>query len=133
MNITARAGAAVKHLVLGIGVGAAVLVIALAGVGFLMAAFYIYAAHHMDAASAAALTGAVLAVLAVLVAVIGAGVLRRMKKQQPGWLSDFGGTLGLGVRLASMMVRRDPKKALMVAAISGVLVELILSDGKKEK
>jgi hypothetical protein len=87
----------------------------------------------MDAERAALATGGALLVAAVLVAAIGAAVLRRMKKQQPGWLSDFGGVVGLGVRLAGMLVRRDPKKALMVAALSGALVELILSDSKREK
>jgi hypothetical protein len=132
MNITARAGAAVKQLALGIGLGAAVLVIALGGLGFLTAGFYIYAAHHLLPEAAAAVTGGILLLMALLVALVGAAVLKRVKKPQPGWLSDFGGALGLGVRLAGLMVRRDPKKAVIIAAMTGALVELILSDGKKK-
>jgi hypothetical protein len=133
MNITGRIGAAVKGLALAIGLGAAVLVIALGGVGFLTAAYYLHFAESLGPERAAALTGGTLAAAALLVALIGAIVLKRTKKPQPGWLSDFGGALGLGLRLATALVRRDPKKAIIIAAVSGVLVELIFGDGKKEK
>jgi hypothetical protein len=109
----------------------AVLAVALAGLGFLVAAFYLYAAQHMDAERAAALTGGVLLALAVLIGAGGAAVLRKIKKPQPGLLSDLGGTLGLGIRLAGLLVRRDPRKAIIIAAVSGALAEYILSDRKK--
>ncbi len=133
MNITARAAAAVKHLALALGLGVAVLAVALGGAGFLTAAYYLHFAHEMDSVRAAALTGATLAAAAILLAVIGAAALKRSKKPQPGWLSDFTGLAGLAVRLAAMTIRRDPKKALIIAAVSGVLVELLFGDGKKEK
>jgi hypothetical protein len=133
MNVTARIGAAVKGLALAIGLGIAVLVIALAGVGFLTAAFYLHFANLLGPIRAAAVTGGTLAVAALLVALIGAAVLKRSKKPQPGWLSDFSGAMGLGLRLATALVRRDPKKAMVIAAVTGVLAELIFSDGKKEK
>jgi len=133
MNVTARIGAAVKGLALAIGLGVAVLAIALGGVGFLTAAYYLHFSHVLGPERAAAVTGGTLAVTALLVAAIGAAVLKRTKKPQPGWLSDFGGAVGLGLRLATALVRRDPKKAIIIAAVSGVLVELIFGDGKKEK
>jgi hypothetical protein len=133
LNITARAAAAVKHLALALGLGVAVLAVALGGAGFLTAAYYLHFAHEMDSVRAAALTGATLAAAAILLAVIGAAALKRSKKPQPGWLSDFTGLAGLAVRLAAMTIRRDPKKALIIAAVSGVLVELLFGDGKKEK
>ena len=133
MNITARMGAAVKGLALAIGLGVAVLAIALGGVAFLTAAFFLHFARLLGPEQAAAVTGGTLVVAALLVALIGATVLKRTKKPQPGWLSDFGGAMGLGLRLATAMVRRDPKKAVIIAAVSGVLVELIFGDGKKEK
>jgi hypothetical protein len=133
MNITARVGAAVKELALALGLGVAVLAIALAGGGFLTAAYYLHFAQQLGPERAAAVTGGTLAVAALVVGAAGALVLKRAKKPQPGWLSDFGGAMGLGLRLAGALVRRDPKKAMIIAAVSGVLVELIFGDGKKEK
>jgi hypothetical protein len=133
LNITARAGAAVKHLALALGLGVTVLAVALGGAGFLTAAYYLHFAHQMPPDRAAAITGVTLLAAAILVALIGAVVLKRTKKPQPGWLSDFTGIAGLAVRLATMTIRRDPKKALIIAAVSGVLVELLFGDGKKEK
>jgi hypothetical protein len=133
MNITSRLGAAVKGLALAIGLGVAVLAITLGGVGFLTAAYYLHFSAMFGPERAAAVTGGTLVVAALLVAGIGAAALKRFKKPQPGWLSDFGGAMGLGLRLATAMVRRDPKKALIIAAVSGVLAELMFGDGKKEK
>jgi len=133
MNITSRIGAAVKGLALAIGLGVAVLAIALGGIGFLTAAYYLHFAHLLDPERAAAVTGGTLVAAALLVALIGAIILKRTRKPQPGWLSDFGGAMGLGLRLATALVRRDPKKAVLIAAVSGVLVELMFGDGKKEK
>jgi len=133
MNVTARLGAAVKELALVIGLGIAVLAITLGGVGFLTASYYLHFAHRLGAERAAAVTGGSLAVAALVVAAVGAVVLKRARKPQPGWLSDFSGAMGLGLRLAAAVVRRDPKKAMIIAAVSGVLVELIFGDGKKDK
>jgi len=133
LNITARAGAALKHFALALGLGVVVLAVALAGAGFLTAAYFLHFAHEMPPDRAAAVTGVTLVGAAVLVALIGAAILKRTKKPQPGWLSDFTGLAGLAVRLAAMTIRRDPKKAVIIAAVSGVLVELLFGDGKKEK
>jgi uncharacterized membrane protein YfcA len=133
MNITARARAALKRFALALGLGVAVLAVALGGAGFLTAAYYLHFAQKMPPDRAAALTGATLLAAAVLVALLGAVILKRSRRPQPGWLSDFTGLAGLAVRLAAMTIRRDPKKALVIAAVSGVLVELLFGDGKKEK
>jgi hypothetical protein len=133
VNLTGRAAEALKRFALGAGIGLAVLAVALAGLGFLITGFYIWLARHVDAASAAAITGGLLALLAILIAVIGGDILRRIKKTQPGLLSDFGGTLGLGLRLAGILVRRDPKKAIIIAAVTGALAEFILSESKTKK
>jgi hypothetical protein len=131
MNLAARAGAIAKHWALGAGLGLAVLVIALCGLGFLTGGLYIYIARHTDAASAAAITGGVLLVLAVVIGYCGSVVLRKLKKPQPGLLSDFGGALGMGARLVGLLVRRDPRKAVVLAALAGVIAEYITSDNKK--
>jgi hypothetical protein len=133
VNLTGRAAEALKNFALGAGIGLAVLAVALAGLGFFITAFYIWLARHFDAATAAAMTGATLVLLAILIAITGADILRRLKKPQPGLLSDFGGTLGLGLRLAGILVRRDPKKAIIIAAVTGALAEFIMSDRKDKQ
>jgi hypothetical protein len=131
MSIPGRANAAVKHAALSAGLGLAVLAICLAALGFFTAAFYITIATHVPAATAALVTGGALIALALMVAAIGAALLKRAKQRQPSLLSEFGGTLGLSMRLITMLVRKDPKKAVILAAVSGALAEYLLSDHRE--
>jgi hypothetical protein len=131
MSIPGRASAAVKHAALSAGLGLAVLAICLAALGFFTAAFYITVATHVPPAAAAASTGGALIVLALLIAAIGAALLKRAKRRQPSLLSEFGGTLGLSIRLITMLVRKDPKKAVILAAVSGALAEYVLSERRE--
>ncbi|MDE8350063.1 MAG: hypothetical protein POG74_11385 [Acidocella sp.] len=128
MNLSGRVGAFLRHYGLAISLGAAVLCIGLAGLGFLVAGYYVWLTSHFEAAPAAAITGGTLLVLAALTAVIGSGLIKRMKKPGGSLFGDAASILGLGVRLAAMLVRRDPKKALILAAISGALAEWLLAD-----
>ena len=120
-----------KSAALWAGVGVAVLCIALAGVGFLVPGFFIWVAHHTDNASAAAITGGVLLVMAVATGLIGGGVLKRIRQKQPSLLSEFGGTLGVTARLVGMLVRKDPKKAIILSVIAGALAEYLTSGERK--
>ncbi len=132
MTLSRRAGILVKSAALWAGVAIAVLCICLAALGFLIAGFFIFIARHTDAAAAAAITGGVMLGLAVVVGLAGGFVLRRMRQKQPSLISEFGGTVGLAGRLVGMIVRRDPKKALIVSLIAGALAEYVMSE-KKEK
>jgi ABC-type thiamin/hydroxymethylpyrimidine transport system permease subunit len=108
----------------------AVLCIALGGIFFVIGAFYLWLSHMMPASGAAAVTGAVMLGLAVLVAVIGGMVIKRRRRAQPSLLVEFGGGLGLAVRLVGLMVRSDPRKAMILSVIAGALAEYITSDRK---
>ncbi len=131
MSISGRINATARHAAWSAGLAAACLAIGLAALGFFAAAFYIFLEGHFDAVTAALMTGGALLVLALLVAAIGAAMLKRARKRQPSLFSEFGGTLSLGIRLASILVRRDPKKAVILAAVSGALAEYVLSDNRK--
>jgi hypothetical protein len=131
MSISGFVNATVKHAAFSAGLGVTCLAIGLAGVGFFTAAFYIFVAGHFVPLVATLITGGALVVLALLIAVVGAGILKRSKRRRPSLFSDFGGTLSLGIRLASILVRRDPKKAVILAAVSGALAEYVLSEDRK--
>jgi hypothetical protein len=131
MSIAGRTNAAIKQAAFSAGLGIAVLVVSLAGLGFLTAAFYVLMTHSFQPAAAAAITGAGLIILAAVIAAIGAALLKRARNRQPSLLSEFGGTLGLATRLITMLVRRDPKKAIILAAVSGAIAEYVLGDNRK--
>lgn len=131
MNISARANAVLRHLALSAGVGVAVLFIALAALGFLIFAYYTWLLTRFTVPPAAAITGATLIAIAIIVSAAGFAVVKKLKKPQPSMLADIGGTLGLGFKLASFVIRKDPKKAIILATISGALAEYLLSDTRK--
>ena len=80
---------------------------------------------------AAAITGGALLVLALIIGLAGALMVRRNRRRLPSLLSEFGGTLALTSRLAMFMVRRDPKKAMIISLVAGALAEYIMSERKR--
>jgi hypothetical protein len=130
MDISGRVNGVLRSFALWAGLGVAILAIALGGVGFLIAGFYIFLADRMGNAAAAASTGGVLLVMAIFVALIGGAIIKKTKKQRPSLLSEFGGTIGMAGRLVGMLVRRDPKKALIISIIAGALAEYVTSEKK---
>jgi hypothetical protein len=131
MNLTRRASVLIKSAALWAAVAVAVLCIALAGVGFLISGFFLWLAHRTGYAPASAITGGVLLLLAIATGLVGGMVLERIRRRQPSLLSDFGGVIGLAGRLVGMLVRKDPKKAIILSIIAGALAEYITSDRKK--
>ena len=131
MNLSRHARLLIKGAALWTGVAVAALCIALAGLGFLITGFFIWLARHTDYASASAITGGVLLVLALATGSAGGLVLKRMRKKRPSLLAEFGGTAGIALRLAGILVRRDPRKAMIIAVVAGALAEYITSEKKK--
>jgi hypothetical protein len=131
MNLSARAGAMLRHLALSAGVGIAVLFIALAGLGFLIFAYYNWLLSHFPTEEAGAITGGTLILIAAATGILGQAIVKKLKKPQPSLLADFGGTLGIGLRLASLLVRKDPKKAIILATIAGAIAEYLLNDTRE--
>jgi hypothetical protein len=130
MDISGRVNGVLRNAALWAGLGTAILAIALGGVGFLVAGFYLFLADRIGTAPAAAATGGVLLLLAILVALIGGAIIKKTKKQRPSLLAEFGGTIGMAGRLVGLLVRRDPKKALIISIIAGALAEYVTSEKK---
>jgi len=131
MSIARRASLLARIAALWAGLGVAALCIALAGIGFLAVAFFIWLLRHFPADEAAAISGGALLLVAVLTVLVGNAIIRRIKANQPSMLAEFGGTLGLAARIVGMLVRKDPRKAIILSMIAGALAEYVTSDRKK--
>jgi hypothetical protein len=81
---------------------------------------------------AAAITGGAILGLAILTAAIGGLTLRKIHKPPPNLLGGVAGTLGLASRLITLMVAKDPRKAMILSLIAGVVAEYVMSE-RKEK
>jgi hypothetical protein len=121
----------IKGAVIWIFLAVAVLCIALAATGCFVAAFYLWVAPHLGAATGAAVTGAALLGVAAFIALAGGVLLRQLKRRQRSLLAEFGSIFGLASRLAAMLVRKDPKKALLVSLVAGALAEYISTPRRK--
>jgi hypothetical protein len=133
MSIPARAEAVVKGLTLWAGLGVAVLGIVFIALGFLIAGFFLWVARHAPHDAAAAITGGVLLLIAIIVLLIGRTALKRMKRRQPPLMSEFTGILISAGRIAGLLIRKDPRKSLVLAVIAGAVAEYITSGDKRKK
>jgi hypothetical protein len=131
MSISGRTSAAVKQFALWTMLCVVLLAGVIAGAGFLVAAFFTWISQHEGNAAAAAITGGTIIALVIILGLIGGAIIKKLKKPQPPLFSEFGGMLGLGVRLITIAIRRDPRKAIIVSAIAGALAEFITSDRRK--
>ncbi len=104
-----------------LGLALAAGVLALVGVGFLIAAAYLWLASVLPKAAAAGVVGAVLAVIALLLLMAAA---RRGRSEQLGPEQ----MVFVALRLVARSVQAAPEKALMAALIAGVLSEWIGGD-----
>ena len=68
---------------------------------------------------------------AIIIGGLGRIVLKKIKKPQPSILAEFSGIAGTAGRIAGLLIRRDPRKSLILAVIAGALAEYITSDSKK--
>jgi hypothetical protein len=131
MNVSRHAGTMIKSVAIWTGMAVAVLCILLAAIGFFVTALFICIARHLGTAEAAAVTGAALLLLGAVIAFVGGALLRSLRRRQPSLLSELGGTVGLATRLVAMMVRRDPKKAVIISLVAGALAEYITTERKR--
>jgi hypothetical protein len=132
MSISGRTSAAVKQFALWTMLCVISLAGIISGAGFLVAAFFTWVSQHEGNAAAAGITGGGLLAITVIFGLIGGAVIKKLKKPQPGMLSEFSGLLVLGARLITMTIRRDPRKAIIVSAIAGALAEFITSERRSK-
>jgi nitrate/nitrite transporter NarK len=131
MNLSRRANNLIKNAALWASVAVAVLCIVLAGIGFLITGFFICLSRHTGEASAAAITGAALLVLAAVAGLAGGYLLKRIRHRQPSLMSELSGTVGMASRLVGFLVRKDPRKAMIISIVAGALAEYITSERKR--
>ena len=131
MSIPGRVNAAVKGLVLWAGLGLFLFAGVLTGLGFLITGFFIWVEQYKAPAAAAAITGVALFAAVLIIGLLGSFILKKLKKPQPSILAEFTGIAGTAGRIAGLLIRRDPRKSLILAVIAGALAEYITSDSKK--
>jgi hypothetical protein len=131
MNFSRRANHLIKNAALWASVAVAVLCIVLAGIGFLITGFFICLSRHTGEALAAAITGAALLVLAAVAGLAGGYLLKRIRQRQPSLMSELSGTVGMASRFVGFLVRKDPRKAMIISIVAGALAEYITSERKR--
>jgi hypothetical protein len=102
-----------------------VLCLVLAALAFLTAAIFIWLASHVGAAGAAAIAALALLFLALQIMLFGGLLLARLRARAPGLFEDTASTIALLTSLATLAVRRDPKRTLLLALIAGALTEYL--------
>jgi Putative Actinobacterial Holin-X, holin superfamily III len=108
-----------------LGLSLAAGLMALPGVGFLLAAAYLRLAASFPPAAAAAIVGVALVAVAAILLLAGLG-----RKRGDEWAPEQVALAAL--RLVARSVRAAPEKALIAALIAGVVSEW-LGDGRKRK
>jgi len=131
MSIQGRVQAAVKGAVLAAALGAVVFCIFTAALGFLIAGLFSWIHHLWPQYNAAAITGGILVVAAIITFGLGTAILRKLKKPQPSILTEFTGMAGMAGRLAALLIRKDPRKSVVLAVLAGAVAEYLTSSDKK--
>ena len=131
MNIMGRINAALLQVALWAGLGIVALCVILTGLAILIAGGFIWLEHELSHALEAVITGGALIVIAVLILLVGGMIVKKMKKPQPTMMQEFNNTIGMAARLVGLVVRRDPRKAMIVSAVAGALAEFITSERRR--
>jgi hypothetical protein len=131
MSIQGRVQAAVKGAVLKAALGMVVFSIFLTALGFLIAGFYNWIQHLWPQYNPAAITGGILVAAALIIFGLGSAILRKMKKPQPSILTEFTGMAGMAGRIAALLIRKDPRKSVVLAVLAGAVAEYLTSGDKK--
>jgi hypothetical protein len=123
MSLVRHAGAVLQRGALWGALATIVLCLVLAALAFLTAAIFIWLAHHLGAAGAAAVTALALLLLALQIALFGGLWLAKLRNNGPGLFDDAASTIAMLTSIATLLVRRDPKKTLLLALLGGALTE----------
>lgn len=125
MNLVRTAGAALQRGALWGALATIVLCLVLASLAFLAAALFIWLAHHVGAAGAAAITALALLILALQIVLFGGLWLSKLRTNSPGLFDDAASTIAMLTTIATLLVRRDPKRTLLLALLGGALAEYL--------
>jgi uncharacterized protein (DUF58 family) len=80
------------------------------------------------AAAATSITGGALLALAAAIWFAGNALLQKARRKQRAERAELIGTAALILRLASTLIRRDPKKAVILALFAGAVAEFLMGE-----
>ncbi len=123
MSITRYAGSTLKSAALWAALAFAVLFLVLAAFVLLATALFIYLDNHLGAADAAALTALALLFIAALIFITGSIILRSRRRHTPDIFGEASGTIAMLTSLANILIRRDPKRAILFSLLAGAITE----------
>jgi hypothetical protein len=133
MSMLRYAASLLKGGAVWVGVSIIVLFLVMAGLGFFATAFFIWVASHLGSAPAAALTGAALLLLALIFMVSGNFAVRRIRRHRPDLFGDAAGTIAMLTSVVGLLVRRDPRRAILLSLIAGALTEYFAGPEKPRR
>jgi hypothetical protein len=128
MSFTRHAGVLARGAALWAGFAIVTLCLVLGALGFFAAALFVWVAAHLGTAAAAALTALGLLLLALGSALTGRRVLRRLRASAPSLFGGALGTLSMATSLVGLLVRQDPKRAILLALLAGALTEYFTAE-----
>jgi hypothetical protein len=130
MSLARRATFIGKSAALWVFMTIAVLCVSLGALGFFVAAFVIWLSHYLGPAAGAAITGVLLLMIACVIGGSFILILRRMRARQPSLLSETLGSFSFVLQFVTLIIRRDPRKAVLAALVAGALAEYFSSEGR---
>ena len=125
MSLSRHVGFYARASALWGAMGAAMLALGLAAAGFFTAAFYIWLCGHFSPAASCLIAGGSLLALALAIGLAGTAALRAAHARERARLAQFNLTISAALSLAAYLVRRDPKKAMIIALLAGILAEFL--------
>ncbi len=131
MNFSRHVNYYLKSVAISAGVAVAASLMALVALAFMITGFFVFMHHFVGEAAAAAITAGMLLLLAVAMMLAGRIIIKRMKRRKPSLAAEFGGAIGMATRIVGMVVRNDPKKAMIISLVAGALAEYIASDRRR--
>lgn len=134
MTIARRVSSLGKMATLWVGMVAAILFVVLSALFFFTIALLVLLTHYVGLAAAAALVGLLLLLGAFAIFVGCHLTFKRMRVKHKGSaVGDLLGMASLALRMSRLVIRGSPRKALIMAAIFGVLADYFGSkqDDKK--
>jgi hypothetical protein len=123
MSLVRYAGFTLKSAALWVALATTVFCLVLAALLLLAVALFIFIDQRWGAAPAAALTALALLFIAAQVLLAGALIFGRVRRRQPDLFGEATSTIAMLTSLANLLIRRDPKRAVLLSLLAGIVTE----------
>jgi hypothetical protein len=127
MSLIRFAGFTLKSAALWVALAITVLSLVLAAFGLLAIALFIFIDQHLGPAPAAALTALALLIIAAQILLAGTLIFSRVRRRTPDLFGEATSTIAMLTSIANLLVRRDPKRAILLSLLAGALTEYFCS------